>query len=1043
MKYFLITFLLISSVFFAIGQETTNYSRGNTSTQIIDNTVSCIVKDKDSTIWIGTNGGVSHYNGKYWQNFVKEDGLAGERVFFIQIDSKGYKWIGTNSGLSRFDGQTFQNYLPDLNLVSMAIDKEGNKWIINQEGSLYKLDINGSSTVLTDNVLYQKFIRSIAIDSKGIKWMIANGPLDGVLIKYNDTTWTSYSGFPYTHGLVIDKLDNKWLNANNSILKFADSTWTLFNSDNSILSNLVHKIFIDDKNNKWFTYQGGISKFDDKNWTMVAKDTGVYQFCTDILLDKSEIKWIGGINGTSEKIGSTWKSYVKTNGLVNDRVTSVAIDKEGLIWFGTYGGVSVYNGTSWHYYTTDDGLISNLVNTVAIDEKGNKWFGTEEGVSKFDGKKWTSYTTIDGLNHNMVLSFAIDKMGNKWFGSYNGVAKFNDTTWTLYNESNSSLNGRVVYILIDEYNNKWFSGINGAVKFDDQSWTRYSGATGSLAYYVGCSAIDIMGTKWFAKKFDNLVTFDGSIWAPFSKKTGKQYTDINSITIDAYDNKWLATSYNGVYKYDGVTFTQYLSNFTTSNFANAIAIDANGVKWIGTNFGVIKLSDGGPGPLDLKMRQIGAVFYDKNNNGLKDADETTIAKQIIKVDNNFVSTKNDGLFHVSLSNGVHTFKYRPDQNWKSTTDSSITINVNSSVKDTLYFGAVPLKDIHSASVNITGSATRANFSSNYWISYTNEGALPESGKLSFQLDEKCILSNAIPQADSVVGSTYFWKFSKLLPNECRQISIISQMPGVKNLGDSLVSRSSIYFNNIQNPSSSDIFKQRLTGSYDPNDKHVHPSIGKQNYVLPGKEITFTIRFQNTGTDTAFNVNIRDTIDLNLDLQTLHIIGSSHPVTIDLKGKNQVNFQFINILLPDSNVNETGSNGYVKYALKPKSNLPENTLIKNKAHIYFDYNPAITTNETQNTFVSSLPTTITGLYDYKSPMGIILYPNPSRDRVTLSFPSVNIYEINLCEMDGSLVQKWNVNGNEMDLPLDNFHSGMYLIIIQNKEGERFFTKLIRN
>ncbi|MEL6141909.1 MAG: hypothetical protein AAFU67_09855, partial [Bacteroidota bacterium] len=52
------------------------------------------------------------------------------------------------------------------------------------------------------------------------------------------------------------------------------------------------------------------------------------------------------------------------------------------------------------------------------------------------------------------------------------------------------------------------------------------------------------------------------------------------------------------------------------------------------------------------------------------------------------------------------------------------------------------------------------------------------------------------------------------------------------------------------------------GSYDPNAKVAYPTgYGERHYIEEGTKLTYDIYFQNTGTDTAFTVIIRDTLAL--------------------------------------------------------------------------------------------------------------------------------------------------------------------------------------
>ena len=120
-------------------------------------------------------------------------------------------------------------------------------------------------------------------------------------------------------------------------------------------------------------------------------------------------------------------------------------------------------------------------------------------------------------------------------------------------------------------------------------------------------------------------------------------------------------------------------------------------------------------------------------------------------------------------------------------------------------------------------------------------------------------------------------------------------------------------------------------------------------------LTYTVRFQNTGNDTAFNVIVRDEIDANIDLSSFEFVSSSHDVRTFVDVENRVaEFYFNDIYLPDSNVNELASHGFVKFKVIGNEGLDENMVVNNSADIYFDQNPAIVTNRVSNTLVSVLP-----------------------------------------------------------------------------------------
>jgi uncharacterized repeat protein (TIGR01451 family) len=168
----------------------------------------------------------------------------------------------------------------------------------------------------------------------------------------------------------------------------------------------------------------------------------------------------------------------------------------------------------------------------------------------------------------------------------------------------------------------------------------------------------------------------------------------------------------------------------------------------------------------------------------------------------------------------------------------------------------------------------------------------------------------------------------------------------------------------------DIFCGQVTGSYDPNDKQGFPNgISDNHFIMPNQDIEYLIRFQNTGSDTAFTVIIRDTLDMDLDIFSVSSGVSSHNYTFTMHGPRVLEWTFNNILLPDSTTNQEASNGFVTFRVKQNLSLENGTQITNSADIYFDFNEPIITNKTlhtvnsciQNSSLSSISVFHCGVY----------------------------------------------------------------------------------
>jgi ligand-binding sensor domain-containing protein len=81
--------------------------------------------------------------------YTVDDGLAGDEINTILQDSRGYLWIGTDTGLSRFDGTRFVEYdsrqgLPNPHVTALLETSSGDL-LVGTTGGLARLDLKSSS----------------------------------------------------------------------------------------------------------------------------------------------------------------------------------------------------------------------------------------------------------------------------------------------------------------------------------------------------------------------------------------------------------------------------------------------------------------------------------------------------------------------------------------------------------------------------------------------------------------------------------------------------------------------------------------------------------------------------------------------------------------------------------------------------------------------------------------------------------------------------------------------------------------------------------
>lgn len=283
---------------------------------------------------------------------------------------------------------------------------------------------------------------------------------------------------------------------------------------------------------------------------------------------------------------------------------------------------------------------------------------------------------------------------------------------------------------------------------------------------------------------------------------------------------------------------------------------------------------------------------------------------------------------------------------------------------------------------------------------------------------------------TVNQNIYYWLIDSLTPLGTKMFPLVLPMDSTTALG--LPVNFAFYINHPLDLYSGDdsiIVQSVVSGSFDPNDKQVVPDRPEKT-IAPEELLTYTIRFQNTGTAPATRVVLRDTLSQNLDLSTLKFIGSSHPYTYAFYPGNEMVITYENINLPDSGANFAESMGAITFTVQPLPGLPNGAQITNDAYIYFDFNQPIQTNQT----LSIISIISVDQPKPESPYSKLhVWPNPARGSVTLTHSGLiadQQYRIEIYDPQGKLIASkyYSVSNKNIEIDISGLTNGIYVGVI---------------
>ncbi len=437
----------------------------------------------------------------------------------------------------------------------------------------------------------------------------------------------------------------------------------------------------------------------------------------------------------------------------------------------------------------------------------------------------------------------------------------------------------------------------------------------------------------------------------------------------------------------------------------------------------------------------GKIYNDANGNCIYDAGDAPMNNIHIYADNGtqiFYGTSNlDGNYSIDIP--ISGSFQLTVNTWANGNCDSVAVCSSlqitfPSVGDTLYennFGIIS-SGLHDLNINVFWTNPNPGFNHLFYILPFNSSFVPFLGSAVVTLyydASVSYVSSANPQPihDSV-NHTLTWTLNSLpypysdwygmnlknlfhIPSSIPIGSTIEYDVSITpTAGDCDSSNNYQYQNNI------------LIGSLDPNEKTVTPT---GNITADDSVLTYTIHFQNTGTDTTHFVIVKDTLSQYLDPATVVNLASSAPYSeFNISGTGILEWVFNPLFLPDSASNNAASKGFVMFKIKTKHNLPVGSIIQNKASIYFDYNSPVVTNTVSNSIIS-------GIKEIADDGSVTVFPNPFSNEFAISSLQLAGSTITVTDVLGRELLHTKAIAQSASINLKTFSSGVYFITIRNE------------
>jgi len=566
------------------------------------NLVYCINQDHEGWLWVGTDQGLSRFDGKRFRNFSPSPNdsmsINGLGIRVIYEDKKGNLWIGTeNGGLNLFNrdwegfGQPFNHHLNDqsgeASVYDIGEDRDNNLWIATNK-NVFLIDSLGDAVKIwhegTDEYdLYRNLVISkIEFDNLGRLWI---GTKTLLLIMDPISKKTVWQSNTPNHNQLYNIVDlyhdsngKMWVSTHSNGLFMIDpvsmeKTQIEFNPSLD-WSKSVRQVTEDAQGNFWICTRAGIYVYDINNRSTAyyyhderEPHSLINNSVNAVFRDCTGEMWIGTRQGLCMMAQSkqVFQNYLahpsdESNKYLNSKtVYALWTDEKENIWVGTEdGGINKYNKTtkSYSYFNKDskiNPISENCIKAFLDDKEGNLWVGTfQGGINVINLKTGTIKQYKQGkpgsnsLSSNDVWDFALDKDGNIWIASSAGVNQYNPKTGTFTQYPHLTGNVRINWIETDSHNNIWLGSNTEVVIFKPENEKIFRYNEYSYAFLE-----DSKGRFWLTTFSSGLVQFtiDKGPVQYYGLENGYSNRRFFCVLEDNNQQLWISTS-NGLLKFN-------------------------------------------------------------------------------------------------------------------------------------------------------------------------------------------------------------------------------------------------------------------------------------------------------------------------------------------------------------------------------------------------------------------------------------------------------------------------------------------------------------
>jgi diguanylate cyclase (GGDEF)-like protein len=549
-----------------------------TSTGLPQSTPLALLQEDSGLLWIATLDGLATFDGNEIERIAPgETAPARGAVYALTRRRKGGLYAAGSRGVHVFDGRVWTLLPTQSSVFSIAEDRTGALWIVDEEGKVWRnpapdagaawslqagprvpapavaVSAGGSSVWIGGRSgvarVTEREIEPSESSPKNVSSLVAldsgecwAGTDDGALFvrKSGSSLWAPVAPFGWSGGrircLARDRRGRIWAGGNEGRVAYSRDAggWEQWGPENGLKAAGVTAIVGDREGSVWFGFNGsGLQQWLGEEWTHRNRWSREDPYSVRVP--------IFGIASTSEGgflaaavsrglwlwDGARMRAFGKEEGLTEDVVCAVE-PAPGVIWAGTRLGI--FESGSQRKFKKIFDLSTGFVTSFSRAPDGT-WFATTSsaGIFRLEDGAWTPATDLNRQlpEQNVRVIFWL-RNGELWVGTMRGLTIFQKGAGrTVGAEGAEIVPGSVSSILELTSGEVWVGGTGGIAIRRDGRWERGGRAVGFRGDTVYSLALSPDGSIWEGSGA-GVGHFSGGHWMFYDSSNGLIEDECNS-----------------------------------------------------------------------------------------------------------------------------------------------------------------------------------------------------------------------------------------------------------------------------------------------------------------------------------------------------------------------------------------------------------------------------------------------------------------------------------------------------------------------------------